>query len=351
MQKLKWGVVENVARILCSVRSLFVLVREILFLSSFRSFKCSTYLCREWRRCFAIALLLIFPFFFIGGADYYEPRSVKELWNLGHWVFFAVFVLVLDSYWCATHRSVLFRVLATFFIVLLVGGGIELIQQRFAGRTCSMSDVVRDLLGGASVLLWKAAYRQRRLQAIVSGILLTTVVVYSFLPLGFALTDEFRSYQEFPLLAGFECDAELGRWGSRVEMHRVSTPRLQGEYSAKITLTTDKYSGVSLDHFPGDWSGKKGLAFNVFNPGRQLVLYYRVHDSLHRDDVEQRFADRYNGRTVLEYGWNEIIIPMTDIINAPKNRKMDSTKISGFGIFVMNQPERRVLYIDNVRLL
>lgn len=324
-----------------------------MFLPSFRAVKCYTKLRKAWRRYVVIILLLVFPSFFIGGADYYDPRSIKALWDLGHFFFFAVFVLVLDSYWCAMDRSVFFRVLVTFFIVLFVGGGIELIQQGVTGRTSSVSDVARDLLGGASILLWKAMYRQPRLPAILSGILLTTLVAYSFAPLVFALTDEYRSYEEFPLLAGFEYDSELGRWtsGRRVNIHRVPAPRLQGGNSGKITLTTDKYSGVSLDHFPGNWSGRSGLAFNVFNPGRQLVLHYRVDDDRHHQGLEELYTDRYNGRSVLEHGWNEIVIPMTDIINGPKGRKMDITKISSFGFFVMNEHPPRILFLDNVRLL
>ena len=299
-----------------------------------------------------VILLLISPLFFIGGADYYAPRSVKEIWNLGHLVFFAMFVLVLDGYWLSIHRSIVFRILVTFFIVLFVGVGIELIQQNIANRSCSLIDVARDLSGGAIVLFWQASRRLRRLPAMLSVFLLISILGCNICPLVIDITDEYRSYRDFPLLAGFESEAELDRWTSdrQVVFQRVSTPRLQGRSSARITLTTEKYSGVSLDHFPGNWSGRSGLAFNVFNPGEQLVLHYRVHDSRH-NVTGQLYTDRFNGRTVLKHGWNEIVIPMADIINGPKGRTMDSTKISGFGLFVMNQTEPRTLFLDNLRLL
>ena len=300
-----------------------------------------------------VILLLVSPFFFIGGADYYDPRSVKEIWNLGHLVFFAMFVLVLDDYWCSLHRSIIFRILVTFSILLFVGGAIELIQRNIATRSCSLIDVVRDLSGGAIVLFWLASRRLRRWQAMLSGFLLFIVVGCNIVPLLSDITDEYRSYRDFPLLAGFESDAEFERWagGRRAGFQRVSTPRVQGEYSAKITLTTDKYSGVSLDHFPGDWSGRSGLAFDVFNPGLPLLLHYRVHDNLHHRGTIELYTDRYNGRTLLKHGWNEIVIPMADILNGPEGRTMDLRKISGFGLFVMNQPEPRILFLDNVRLL
>lgn len=296
-------------------------------------------------------MALMWPFFFIGGFDYYDPRSLKALWNLGHFIFFGMFALVLDSYWCALGRSIFFRITITILILVFVGLGIELVQLKFAHRVFSLSDVFRDLSGGAVALFWKGRLRLPRIQSILGVLLSISVVAVNFLPLGFALIDEFRSYKDFPLLSGFESGAELSRWdGSRVSLCLVPSPQSQGRYSGKITLTTDKYSGVSLDHFPGDWGSGSGLAFDVFNPGPQMVLHYRVHD-YHHQITGQNFTDRYNGSTVLEYGWNEIVIPITDIMNGPKDRKMDVTKISGLGLFVMNQPEQRVLFIDNVRLL
>jgi hypothetical protein len=99
----------------------------------------------------------------------------------------------------------------------------------------------------------------------------------------------------------------------------------QGSYSAKISLTTDYYSGISLSHFPGDWSGRAGLAFSVFNLGREITLHYRVHDMSHRGYMQEH-SNRFNGETVLYLGWNDIVIPMTDILHGLSGRTMDVTK-------------------------
>ncbi len=307
----------------------------------------------DYRKWFIVALLLAFPFFFIGGADYYDSRSLKEIWNLGHFFFFVMLIFVLDSYWCAIGRSIFFRIFATFATLMTVGLGIELIQLNIADRYFSWTDVLRDVSGGAVALIWQATPRLPRvcIQSVLSRFVSIIIVIFNFLPLGAGLTDEYRSYRDFPLLAGFESRFELSRWESdRVDLCMVTSPRVQGKYSGKFTLTTDEYSGLSLQNFPGDWSGWSGLAFNVFNPGLPVALHYRVHDQFHRDG-NQDYDDRFNGTTVLHHGWNGIVIPMTDIVSGPKNRKTDLTKIAGFGVFVMNQTERRVLYLDNVRLL
>ncbi len=314
-------------------------------------FACREYIARKWRRWFVVALLGIFPFFFIGGSGYDDPRSIKEAWNLGHFLYFGMLVLVLDSYWCARNLSLIFRFSAGFAAVIFLGLGIELIQLNLADRFFSWSDVVRDLSGGATALLCKEGWRRPPRQSIVCWFVAIVLVVYGFIPFGTALADEYRSYRDFPLLAGFESEGELSRWSvGWLGLDMVASPRVQGSYAGKITFTTDKYSGLSLQYFPGDWSGRRGLAFSVFNPGQEIILHYRVHDYLHRG-YRQTYGNRFNGRSVLEPGWNEVVIPMTDIIAGPKDRKMDVTKIRGFGIFVMQQAERRVLYLDDVRLL
>jgi hypothetical protein len=64
----------------------------------------------------------------------------------------------------------------------------------------------------------------------------------------------------------------------------------------------------------------------------------------------QKHSNRFNGNTVLHPGWNEIVIPMIDILHGLSGRTMDVTKICGFGFFVIRQTDSRVLYPDNGRL-
>lgn len=319
----------------------------------------NTFLGMEWnadmikdrQRWFVYILLLAFPLFFIGGPDYDSRRSLKELWNLGHFFFFIIFILVQDSYWCSMQRSIFFRMVAALITVSFVGLGTELLQLNIDDRFFSWRDVGMDLMGVATALLWRAGRRLPRLQATLTAVVSIIIVCVSCVPLGRVVLDEYRSARDFPLLAGFESRMELGRWASdRVELSKVTMPRVQGNSSARITLTTDKYSGVALKYFPGDWRGRRALAFHVFNPGQPVTLHYRVHDALHRGEM-QTYYDRYNGRSLLTEGWNEIVIPLTDIISAPKGRPMDVTKIRGFGVFVVQQKKRRVLFLDNVRLL
>ena len=299
------------------------------------------------RTLFTLLLFLVSPLFFFGGPDYYSPRLLNEFWNLGHLFFFALLAVLLDSYLCSKRRSMLFRIVTTFSVLAFVAFATELIQLDMIDRNFSWTDLCRDLSGGAIVLFWRLGEggSPRFVLRVISGIIL----LVNFVPFGEMALDEYRAYRDFPALAGFESESELSRWNGGGCLSRDTTVSRQGDYSAKIGLTTDLYSGVSLHHFPGDWSGQDGLAFSVFNPGQEIALHYRIHDIMHRGAM-QEYSNRFNGKTVLHPGWNDIAIPMTDILHGPQKRRMDLTQIHGFGIFVVQQTDRRILFLDNVRL-
>lgn len=79
-------------------------------------------------------------------------------------------------------------------------------------------------------------------------------------------------------------------------------------------------------------------------------MNFRVHDRLHIGE-KQLYQNRLNGMSVLASGWNDIVVPMDAIRDAPVGREMDLAHIRGFGLFVMDKPESRLLYLDDVRLL
>lgn len=297
-----------------------------------------------------LVLLIATPLFFFGGPDFNSHRLLKELWNLGHLFFFALFVFLLDHYWCSQQRSKFFRVAATLIVLVIIGFTTELIQLGMSDRFFSWMDLVKDISGGFIVLFWKIGQKEARTQAVFFRVMAFFIFGINLLPLLNISIDTYHSYKEFPLLAGFEHKTELNRWDGVARLTLDSQVRLKGNYSGKIELGTERYSGIFLNHFPRNWSNRNGLAFSVFNPGPSLQLHYRVHDNLHSGD-SQEFSNRFNGNSILNHGWNEIVIPMVDIFNGPQERRMNLDKIQGFGIFVVQQKNRRTLYLDNVRLL
>lgn len=303
------------------------------------------------RRIVLAGTILIFPFFFVGGPAYQSARSFQELWNLGHVLFFAIFAILVYYHLLPGYVSSFAGICLSFISVIVLGWGIEIAQLGVGNRTVGWDDFFRDLAGAGIVFFWRAGssvnYRIPRIVSKMTAFIITAICLF---PLSYALIDEYRARQEFPRLSGFERRLELGRWKDAERIRQVGHPVRKGKYSAEIRLTTNKYSGVSLFYFPEDWRGKKALAFSVYNPGSQVELSFRVHDRLHSGE-KQLYQDRFNGMRVLSGGWNDIVIPMDAIRDAPAGRKMDLAHIRGFGLFVMEQPEDRLLYLDDVRLL
>jgi VanZ family protein len=303
------------------------------------------------RRIVIAGVILIFPFFFLGGPAYQSARSLHELWNLGHVLFFAIFAILVYYHLLSDHVSSFTGICLSLISVIVLGLGIEVAQLGLGNRSVGWDDFFRDLAGAGIVFFWRVGSSGNNpFLRIVSKMTTCIIAAICLFPLSGTLVDEYRARQEFPLLSGFERRLELGRWKDAERLRQVDHPVRTGRYSAEIQLTTDKYSGVSLVYFPENWHEKKGLAFSVYNPGSPIELSFRVHDRFHTGE-KQLYQDRFNGMRVLAGGWNDIVIPMDAIRDAPAGRKMDLAHIRGFGLFVMNQAEDRLLYLDDVRLL
>ncbi len=228
--------------------------------------------------------------------------------------------------------------------------GIEACQSLIPGRVASLQDIILGLAGGLAVVLWKEASQHSVQKKIILRTLGMCGIALCLIPLLLVVFDQYRTWRDFPVLSDFESFLDVCRWEPKSRIARVRKPVKSGHYALMVSLTTDKYSGIALDHFPENWSKATALTFSVYNPGEAETLHYRVHDWKHRGE-NQDYSERFNGHSNLAFGWNTIIIKIEDIKNGPKNRKNDISHIKGFGIFLVDQPVARVIYIDNVKLL
>ena len=94
-----------------------------------------------------IFVIVCSVFLFIGGPDYYSPRSFKHLWDLGHIAFFAALCTVILLDWSKNKKlSFLRQGIAVILISLILGTLIE-VAQSGTHRTADIYDVARDLVG------------------------------------------------------------------------------------------------------------------------------------------------------------------------------------------------------------
>ncbi len=308
---------------------------------------------QQLRRKILIAVLTVLTvLFFISGPDYYSPRSLQAIWNLGHIIYFALLALVVLSWLSQKSRGPVVQILVVLGITLIIGAFVELIQAVFQ-RTPDPGDLFRNLIGALCgiVFLWPTfsvfVTKTRRVFQIIT-IVLAVVQIY---PAAVALIDEHRARHQFPVLSDFESPFEIQRWHGDVDFRIDHTIHYTGESSLAINLTTAQYSGVSMHYFPQNWQGFSQFQFSAYNPSVQpLSITCRIHDTTHTRGV-QCYSDRFNRTYTLIQGWNIITIPLSDIQTAPTTRKMDIGHIRAIGIFVIRLPHPRLMYIDDVKLL
>ena len=153
------------------------------------------------------------------------------------------------------------------------------------------------------------------------------------------------------MLSGFETPWEIDRWQGSAEYAIDKDVHIEGHHSLRVLLGTGRYSGIGLKYFPENWEGARSFRFSVYNPTNEvLALTCRINDRRHEQD-RHRYEDRFNRLYELHKGWTTIDIDTQDIRNAPKGRQMDMQHIQGVGIFTMDLPQARVMYIDAVRLV
>jgi len=290
------------------------------------------------------------PFFFLGGPGVNSARSMFALWDLGHVLFFVLASLLLSQLVESRypHCSVGLRWGGVFAAVLVLGGLVEGVQSVISGRSPSVMDLLRNQLGCLLVFVSVAPQRRGRM-VLFSRIFVSGLLGIALIPLSRALIDERIAVAQFPVISDFETPFELDRWHGDEEVLFIDTRTVRkGSGAMRVRFTRKEYSGVSLVSFPSDWRGYDRLAISVYNPDVDpLILECRINDVIHNN----RYHDRFNLRFILQTGWNDLVIPLDQLRQAPAGREMDLAHIAYLKLFVPEQQTReREIVIDAVLL-
>jgi len=308
------------------------------------------------RLLFTLFLLLLGSYYlFSGGLGNQAVRSSKELWDLGHIVYFAVTVYVLVELGLLKlgllrKFSLPVQWSALLLLSLLWGTLIEVLQYD-TQRTPDLADIFRDMTGCLLVLSFHPALLKLSIRngKLLIRLLVSLLLFIQLIPLSIALIDEAVARQQFPVLSNFETPFELDRWGGG---EIVQLDEGSDFHQLKVKLTTSTYSGVGMNYFPSDWKGYSSVRLNFFNPSdKTLTLTIRIHDAEHETGSRAyAYSDRFNTRVKLIKGWNDITIALDKVESAPRGRKMDLSQVADISFFAIRLPERRVVYVDNIGL-
>lgn len=176
-----------------------------------------------------------------------------------------------------------------------------------------MGDLFRNLIGAGIAICFLLPLKRSLPKNLVFKTMLVLLVVVQIYPVAIALIDEHHARRDFPILSNFQTPFQRHRWtgdaGTTIDNDVVHP----GNRAMRADLTTQKYSGVALTYFPGDWQGHKLFQFRIYNPSTDAIrITCRIHDKKHTQGV-QRYRDRFNQTQSLSQGWNTITISLEAI--------------------------------------
>ena len=297
-------------------------------------------------------IISLFTLFFVGGPSNYSSPILKKFWNIGHTLFFALTTYKIIE--LIRLKPTWIIIFSSLFYCLTLGTSIEILQSKI-GRNLDIHDIYRNILG-TFLALSIYSYQKKRAHhgnyiACSYLIIVTLLILIEQKKLFQTIKIDIQARYNFPSLARFEKANELKQWsGSNLSLSTENV--LTGLYSLKIELDSKKkYSEVTLIHMPKNWEGYKYLLINIYNPNEDVLkITAKITDYIH-DMSDQSHNNRYNkGFTLLEGQWSIIKIPLEDVKNSPKTRKLQLDNISRLSLFSTDLTKNKIIYIDSVTL-
>lgn len=294
-----------------------------------------------------LSLLGLFPLFFLGGPDWASGPLLKSVWNLGHILFFALLVLAIRPWrrWSGWRLW-----LGMTVAVAGLGIGIEALQAGL-GRQANWHDALRNLIGAWLVLAWRTTGSSpptARFPAWSARAVISLLLVSELVTTGVVAARQFQVARQLPLIYDFNHPDPLTYWSGDLQ---VSQRHTQGaDYSLKLSLHTERYSGASLDNLPQDWRGYRWLILTLHNPqDTTLAMTLRINDLQH-DRGDNAYDDRFNTRLRLEPGLNTVHVDLHSVATAPRDRNMDMANIRRLVLFTSALDQPATLYLAAARL-
>jgi len=280
----------------------------------------------------------------------YSHRLFVQLWNLGHTVLFFIGTC---AFLIIRHREgVQFNLAPIVLSVTVVALLTEALQILAPTRSFSLIDIINDLIGAVlAIILFQFITKKISISklVIISSVCIITTGSFTsnFFPY---IYDEWRMYQDFPIISNFENRKELTRWSGNIALN--VTYAVDGHYSLRVNLSNDKYSGATLRHLPNNWQNFDKLMFSLWVE-QKTMLTLRIHDKYHvalDNPQRNQYQDRFNQAINLQQGWNHLSVSIQQIKSGPAKRSLDVSEIKSVGIFSTEPHDTDVFMIDSMVL-
>ncbi|MBI5772726.1 MAG: hypothetical protein HZA89_03160 [Verrucomicrobia bacterium] len=293
--------------------------------------------------------LFLWPVRFAVDAAFWE-----RLMDAAHLPFFAgvtlVFFTLLGGGKIYSLRPAALAALATTALAAFI----EWLQPHF-GRTESVEDFRNGVFGiviaaGALTLF---SFKKGKWPWLVLGAGAAALICVATQPAWQEWRGLVWRQNNFPLLGDFESETELHLWRPQGGAAKSpSTASLaaghatHGGKSLHVKAGAGSWAGVSYSAGDKDWSGRRALAWSVFNPGAAFTLSLRIDD----DGDCERAGQRYTDGFTVKPGWNHFQVPLADIEHGPRTRKLNLKAIRRAAFFTGEREPAREFFLDYVRL-
>jgi hypothetical protein len=288
----------------------------------------------------------------------WQTEKYYALWlvlsNAGHLPLFGLFATGL--FFVLPHRLArrAGRYVTTAAISYLTVIGIEVVQP-LVNRTTSMEDAIIGMLGVALALGGIHLWERQTAPSLRLGYagLTMLILVCLFGPAWNEARVVVWSQQHFPLLGDFEDAVELRLW--RVQHDAGAEPTAlslseahatSGRKSLEVRTGWGTWHGVRHDtgrH--SDWRAFRVLRFDVYNPGRPFYVRLRLKDA-DRQGSDAKFIRQFD----LQPGWNDVRVPLTDMMEGGQTRMLDLGEITQLALYTGENEPGHVFFLDHVRL-
>lgn len=295
-----------------------------------------------------VSTVAIAPLFFMGGPGWSDGPLFKSAWNLGHILFFALLTLTVQP-WRVWTGWQLWGICT--LVVLLLGTGIELLQYGI-NRQVDWQDVLRNQVGVWTILAARPFASHIGESRLVAWSLRLIVALLLAIQVGATASvaiQQYRVGQLLPALYDFGHSDPSPFWDGVIKPVPDKTADIH-KRGLRISLSTARYSGVSLHNFPGDWHRYDHFVIDLYNPqDHPLQMTIRINDMEH-DLGNNDYYDRFNTRLTLAPGANRFELDLNNIRTAPEGRSMDMKAVRRLILFTVGLTEPKTLYLRDIRL-
>jgi VanZ family protein len=293
-----------------------------------------------------------------------RTRFWSAFFEAGHTPLFGLIALLVRSLLARHTRIATFTRLSlvAFGVTLLVGATTEVLQLLQSNHDASVHDFLRDAAGAGAFLLVEVALvsatrpgiagwgRRARLAALAAAAVLLLAAGWELIGTARLYFARDRAVPTLFALDGSWWERELIALGNnRLIPDQVPVgPQLSRTARfARLDLMPGIYSGLTFDEPYPDWHGYRQLTLTIVSDlAVPLPMTIRIHDAAH----DQRYADRFNRRLLVNPGTNRFVIAIDDIRTAPDRRVMDLRHVRGIVLFAYKLEQPTHVYLGPLRL-